>query len=172
MTYGVQVLPVPTCPRPRWLTLAPSCNRWAPRWAQVREKKSRKVLGHVVVNLAPYSDVTRGAKKETFELEIDSSKIVTGATSASPLHGWPRTQALQSHSRNETRACAAAATWAVACIRPGKITLAVSARFIAQADKDDDAASVYSVTTGANEGHSSDEEGEINETQIRCVRRP
>ena len=40
----------------------------------------------------------------------------------------------------------------------GKITLAISARFIAQAEKDDDAASMYSVNTGGNEGHSSEEE--------------
>ena len=46
--------------------------------AQVREKKARKVLGHVLINLAPYSDVSRASKKETFELTIDSTKIATG----------------------------------------------------------------------------------------------
>jgi len=45
---------------------------------QVREKKNRKVLGHVVINLAPYSDVARATKRETFDLEIASTKILSG----------------------------------------------------------------------------------------------
>jgi hypothetical protein len=53
----------------------------------VREKKARKVLGHVVVNLAPYSDVSRASKKETFELVIDSTKILTGSVSAARARG-------------------------------------------------------------------------------------
>jgi len=52
------------------------CKRIGTR--QVREKKNRKVLGHVVINLAPYSDVARATKRETFDLEIDSTKILSG----------------------------------------------------------------------------------------------